>query len=64
MITYQYTKKDGTIWYFFYDKSVRLWTVFEVSEEGFQISLESDYYNDKQQLIHETGFNFKNRVAR
>jgi len=62
MKTYQYIKEDKTIWWFFYDRTIKLWTVFEVAKDGTQISQECDYYQNKKQLTESTGFNFKNCI--
>jgi len=58
MITYEFTKNDFSKWQYFYDKSIKLWTVYEVDSEGNQKDGEADYYQNKTQLVEAHGFNF------
>ena len=59
MKTYEFIKDDGTKWIFYYDRSIRSWTAYEIDEEGNQISIEADYFHDKTGMISTHGFNFK-----
>ena len=62
MKTYKYRKQDGSLWMFFYDTNIRLWTAFEIDVEGNQISVEADYFHNKTQMIEAHGFNLKNFI--
>ena len=58
MKTYKHTKTNGSIWRFFYDSSIKLWTVHEVDSEGNQLSEEGHYYHNKSQMLAEHNFKF------
>tara|TARA_R100001244_G_C5143544_1_gene128339 strand:+ start:524 stop:781 length:258 start_codon:yes stop_codon:yes gene_type:complete len=58
MKTYIFTKPDGSTWEFFYDNSIRLWTVLNVNEFGHQLG-EADYHIMKSDMIKDHGFDFK-----
>lgn len=58
--TYNYKKQDGSLWMFYYDTNIKLWTVFQIDIEGNKISREADYFHNKIQMIETHGFNFKN----
>ena len=60
MKTYKYKKQDGSLWMFYYDTNIKLWTAFEIDIEGNKISKEADYFHNKSQMIEAHGFNFKN----
>lgn len=50
---------DGDRWWYFYDRSIRLWTVFKVDENDYQIDT-ADHYHDRPQLLQQhPQFNFK-----
>lgn len=60
MKTYEYTKEDGTRWLFYYDRWIRLWTIYEIDSEGHQlIDTEADHFHDRKQLVDYHGVNFK-----
>ena len=50
---------DNIRWWYFYDRTLRLWTVFIVDENDYQVG-EANYYNDKKQMLEQHKFNFKN----
>lgn len=59
MISYKHTKQDGSIWLYFYDRSIKFWTVYQIDQEGNQISEAADYYQNKVDLLKEHNeFNF------
>lgn len=59
MITYTQTIDNKTYWYF-YDRSIRLWTVMLVDENDNQIGT-ADHYHDKGQMLYAYKFDFKTR---
>lgn len=36
---------------FYYDTSLKLWTIYQIDSRGNQISREADYYQTKQELL-------------
>jgi len=60
MTTYTFTKDDGSTWLFFYDRYIRLWTVYETDYAGAQKG-DADYFNNKSQMVAWHGFNFKTK---
>ena len=56
MKTYQFIKHDSTIWIFFYDRTIKLWTVYEVDSDGHQISIEADHYQNSGLMFDDHGF--------
>ena len=59
MKTYKHKKEDGSLWMFYFDTNIRLWTVLEIDIEGNILSKEADYYHNREQMIDIHGFNFK-----
>jgi hypothetical protein len=59
MKTYKYKKEDGSLWMFYYDTNIRLWTVFEIHANGDLLSEEADHYYNRWQMLQAHGFNFK-----
>ena len=56
MITYRDTIK-GRIFQYFYDYSIKLWTVHEVDYKGNQVCMEGDYFQNK--AIMKVQYKFK-----
>jgi hypothetical protein len=50
---------DGRRYLYYYDWSIRLWTVLEVDSDGGQLSYEADYFHDKEQMLEQYKFTFK-----
>jgi hypothetical protein len=51
MKTYQ-TAVGSSTYQYFYDRSIRLWTIYRIDSEGFQLQdEETDHVHDKVQLL-------------
>lgn len=50
---------NDKIYVYFYDRSIRLWTIFEMDAEGNQICDEADHFHDKGQMLEVYDFKFK-----
>ena len=59
---YTHTKENGTTWLFWYDRSIRLWTIYQVDEEMNQID-HTQYYHDKKQLVKVEGVKFDQKAV-
>lgn len=66
MTTYLHkTKKEGLLIRYYYDPYLRLWAMYEIDEEGNQISREAWYYpNKKEMLKYYPYFKFKKEVEK
>ena len=62
MKTYKYKKQDCSLWMFYYDTNIKLWTVFEIDSEGNLLSEEAEHYYNKKQMVDTHNFNFKNCI--
>jgi len=62
MRTYRYIKEDGSLYMFYYDRNIKLWTVFEIDSKGNQLSEEADHYHNRKQMIDTHKFNFKDCI--
>ena len=60
MITYTQEINGQSYWYF-YDRSIRSWTVLKVDAEGNQEG-EAEHYEHKNSLLKDYNFNFKNKL--
>lgn len=49
MKTYTFSR-NGKTFIYFYDRFIRLWTLFEVDKYGHQVSEEAEYYPRKGEL--------------
>lgn len=49
MKTYR-TTFEGKTFQYYYDHHIKLWTIYEIDEDGFQTSEEANHFHDKTQL--------------
>ena len=43
--------KEVKTFLYFYDPSIRFWTMYEIDGDGNQISREADHFHNKKQLL-------------
>jgi hypothetical protein len=60
MVTYNFTRSNGTRLQFFYDINIQLWTIYPIDEDDNQLE-EADHYNNREQLVKCEGVDFKTR---
>lgn len=48
---------NGEIYRYYYDRSLKLWTVYVIDSEGNQVSEEAEHYQNKTQMLDV--FDFK-----
>ena len=49
-------KYNDKIYQYFYDRNIRLWTIYEVNDEGIQIWEEADHEPNKVFLLQSYPF--------
>ena len=47
---------NGNFYRYYYDTSIKLWTVYIIDGLGNQISEEADYYQNKTQMLKVLNF--------
>ena len=60
MKTYENIINETKYWYFF-DIHYRVWTVFEVDENNYQVGA-ADHHANKKMLLSNYDFDFKNVI--
>ena len=50
---------NGIKYRYFFDKSIKSWTVYKVDENNYQVG-NAEYYANKTSLLMNYNFNFKN----
>jgi hypothetical protein len=51
---------NGKLYQYFYDREIRLWTIYEIDSEGNQLGGEANHYHDRGQLKDAYNVTFSN----
>ena len=52
------TKEDNSRWVAYFDRSIKLWTFYEVDESDNQIGDKCDYFRNKKAMMDHHGFKY------